>query len=173
MGKPKWSRNTHGTQQMMRRKSSQDTLLKAQKLPVSNQARSSSSSQVDSEERELSASSNSNPVFLLLPDLTRSMVSQSEELTKFIPSAPPLWLTLPVSTPLQSLTRLLPERPQPRDLDPKNSSLKTPQRQAPPMPERNCKKTLTPPLSRTSRTRWSSDISELDSPSPAMMLLIP
>merc|ERR1712166_640061 len=170
--KSRWSRNTHGTQQMMRKKLQLDILQKPQNLEVSNQDKSSFSSQVYSKERELSASSNSSPAFLPLLDLTRSTVSQLEELTEFIPSKPAPRSPLPVSTPLQSLMRLLPKRPQPRDLDPKSSSLKTPQRPLPPLPERHSRRKSTPPLSRTSRTRWSSDISVLDSPSPAEMLLM-
>merc|ERR1711959_326703 len=172
--KPRWSRNTTGTQLMMRKKSQKDALQSLQRPEtVAHQAESSFSLPVDSEERELSASSNSSLGFLPLLDLTRPTVSQSKESIEPIPCPPAPRSTLPVSTSLPSLMRLSKRRSQPRKLDPTSSSLNTPQRLPAPLPERHYKRILTPPSSRTSKTRWSSDISALDSPSPATTLHMP
>merc|ERR1711959_254143 len=169
--KPRWSRNTTGTQLMMRKKSQKDTLQSLQRPEtVAHQAESSFSLPVDSEERELSASSNSSPGFLPLLDLTRPTVSQSKESIEPIPCQPAPRSTLPVSMLLLLLTTLSKRKRRlirPKNQDPTSSSLKTLQRPPAPLPERHCKKRSTPPSSRTSKTRWSSDISALDSPSPS------
>ena len=170
----RWSRNTSGTQQMMRKKLQRDTLQKLQKWElVLSQAKFLSSSLEDSEERESSASSNSNPDFFALPDHTKSMVSQSRESTKPIPWLPAPRSMFPESRLTASLMKLSRRRAKLPELNPKSSSPKTLQRRPSLRRERSSKRRLTPPSSPSWRTPWWRSISAPDSPSLKVMLLMP